>query len=224
MSASGSQGSATVPGRAQWYFDVLSPYSYLHLHLLPQLPPGLQIDYVPVLLAALLNHHGQRGPAEIPAKRPILFRDMLWRAQRLGIPLKFPPRMPFNPLRAMRLLVALGPERAQVVTAFEAVFARGADLEDPDEWRFLCTALGVADAEALIESRDARQRLRSNTEAAIARGVFGVPTLAIGQQLFWGSDTLDMTLDFLRDPQIFATPEMQRAATLPVGVVRKPPG
>ena len=72
-----------------------------------------------------------------------------------------------------------------------------------------------------IASADVKDGLRANTEAAIARGVFGVPTLAIGEDLFWGFDTLGMVRDYLADPELFQTAEMQRLGTLDYGVPRR---
>jgi hypothetical protein len=66
-----------------------------------------------------------------------------------------------------------------------------------------------------------KQRLRDNTEWAIGRGVFGVPTLLIDEETFWGLDALDMALDYLEDPQLFSDSEMQRLDRMPIGVVRR---
>ena len=73
-----------------------------------------------------------------------------------------------------------------------------------------------------LAAPELKQKLRDNTNWAIERGVFGVPTLLIGDEAFWGHDAFDMTLDYLRDPQGFETPEMQRVDSLPYGTVRRP--
>ena len=83
-----------------WYFDFVSPYSYISLHRLPEL--DARIVYKPVLFAGLLNHWGQKGPAEIPAKRLWTYRYCAWRAGVLGIPFRFPAAHPFNPLQHLR--------------------------------------------------------------------------------------------------------------------------
>lgn len=87
----------------RWYFDFVSPYSYLHWQKLKQLPQFAQIQTVPIAFGAVLHHLGNLGPAEIPAKRRFMYRQLLWTAQAEGTPLRFPPGHPFNPLSALRL-------------------------------------------------------------------------------------------------------------------------
>ena len=84
---------------ADWYFDFLSPFSYLQLVQFDRLPPDLEITYRPVLFAGLLGHWEHKGPAEIPAKRVHTYRWCHWYAARHGIPFRMPPAHPFNPLR-----------------------------------------------------------------------------------------------------------------------------
>ena len=92
--------------KISWVFDFISPYSYLSFQQLPALPAGTQLELVPVLFAGLLNHFGQLGPAEVAPKRRFTYRFVLWRARRMGLPLKVPPAHPFNPLSALRLAIA----------------------------------------------------------------------------------------------------------------------
>src|ERR1700754_987264 len=87
------------------YFDFISPYAYLAWTQLPGLAArhGCTIEPIPVLFAALLEHHGTRGPAEVPAKRRYLLVDVAPKARALGVPVGLPPHHPFNPLLALRL-------------------------------------------------------------------------------------------------------------------------
>jgi hypothetical protein len=103
---------------AIWYFDVISPYAYLHLKQFPRLPADLAIEYRPVLFAGLLKHWGTKGPAELPAKRVHTYRQAVWFAHELGVPFRMPPRHPFNPLKVLRLIIGLGASRAVVETAW----------------------------------------------------------------------------------------------------------
>src|SRR6266513_5445760 len=89
-----------------WYFDFVSPYSYIALHRLGEL--SHPVIYKPVLFAGLLNHWGQKGPAEIPAKRRWTYRWCTWWAKELGVPFRFPAAHPFNPLQHLRLALASG--------------------------------------------------------------------------------------------------------------------
>jgi 2-hydroxychromene-2-carboxylate isomerase len=206
--------------KISWVFDLISPYSYLGLKQLPLLPAGTQLELVPVLFAGLLNHHGQVGNAEIASKRRFTYRFVLWRARKMGVPLKMPPAHPFNPLSALRLVIAAGSDRRPVETAFDFVFGQGRDVADPAVLADLARELGVADVQAALNDPAVKQTLRTNTEWAIERGVFGVPTFVIGAELFWGHDALDMAVDYLRDPAGFNDREMSRIDDLPVGVIR----
>jgi 2-hydroxychromene-2-carboxylate isomerase len=207
--------------RVSWVFDVVSPFAYLAFPRLAQLPPDVQLEMVPVLLAGLLDHFGQLGPAEVPSKRRFTYRFVLWRARRLGIPLRFPPAHPFNPLAALRLIIAAGSTRRAAGTVLDSVFRDGRDVSAPAVIADLARVLGVADPQAALSDPDIKQRLRANTEWASSRGVFGVPTLVIADEFFWGHDAIDMALDYLRQPQQFQDREMLAADTLPVAVVRR---
>src|SRR5207249_4672726 len=90
-----------------WYFDFISPYSYLQLEQMPRWPEGVVLVAKPILFAALLDHWGQKGPAEIPVKRAFTYSQVQWLGDRAGIPFRFPPRHPFNPVSVLRLAVAL---------------------------------------------------------------------------------------------------------------------
>src|SRR5690242_18810442 len=83
-------GARSPMRQVNWYFDFISPYSYFGLYELERLGGGVRVDYRPVLFAAMLNHWGQRGPAEIPAKRTWTYRWCTWYAAQHGIPFKFP--------------------------------------------------------------------------------------------------------------------------------------
>jgi 2-hydroxychromene-2-carboxylate isomerase len=216
-------GAAPAPVRVAWVFDVISPFAYLALPRLEELPAGVELVVVPVLLAALLDHFGQRGPAEIPSKRRFTYRFVLWRARRLGLPLRMPPAHPFNPLAALRLIIAAGSDRRAAETVLKAVFGEGRDLTDQAVIADLAAQLGVADPQRALADAAVKQRLRENTLWASAQGVFGVPTLLIGEELFWGHDAFDMALDYLSRPQSFADPDMRALDSLPIGAARALP-
>lgn len=204
--------------KVSWVFDIISPFAYLSFRELERLPAGVELEYVPVLLAAVLSHFGQIGPAEIPSKRRFTYRFVLWRARRLGLPMRFPPAHPFNPLAALRLVIAAGGDRRAAGTVLDAVFRDGRDVSDASVIAALARELGVADPERAVSDPAVKQRLRANTEWAIAHGVFGVPTLVIGEELFWGQDAFGMALDYLNNPESFRG--MEGIEKLPVGAVR----
>ena len=208
---------------ADWYFDFLSPFSYLQLVQFDRLPPDLEITYRPVLFAGLLGHWEHKGPAEIPAKRVHTYRWCHWYAARHGIPFRMPPAHPFNPLRPLRLAVAQGAEPALIRAIFDAIWAEGRDLSRDDEWQGLTERLAIADADEAIARPEVKEALKKSTEEAARRGVFGVPTFAIGGELFWGLDATDLVLDYLNDPGLLETGEYARIANLPIAQARKLP-
>jgi len=204
-----------------WYFDFISPFSYLQSERLDTLGPRASIRLRPVLFAAILSSNAHKGPAEIPAKRVFTYRFVLWQARRLGIPLKFPPEHPFNPLPLLRLAIACDCARDAVARIFRFVWRDGRLPDLPIEWAELTDELGIVDADARIADAEVKEQLRRNTDEAIARGVFGVPTLAVGNELFWGVDATDMARDFIAAGCRYVDPEYDRVVTLPAGAVRK---
>jgi 2-hydroxychromene-2-carboxylate isomerase len=205
---------------ATLYFDTVSPFAYLMWKSLQRTPFGQRIRPVPVVFGAILQHWGQLGPAEIGPKRLHTYRYCQWLAGQEGIPFRFPPAHPFRSLASLRLIAALDNSEMAITTVFDAIFMEGLDLADTRVLAGIGQRLGIDDVPALITAKEAAARLRANTEAAIAQGVFGVPTLAVRGQLFWGFDALPMARHYLRAPDMFAQPEMMRLAELPVGISR----
>jgi 2-hydroxychromene-2-carboxylate isomerase len=206
---------------ADWYFDFISPFSYLQCEQLPLLERRLDIRYRPVLFAGLLKAWGHKGPAEIAAKRRFTYRFVVWQAARLGIPLKFPPAHPFNPLPLLRLAIACDCQPEAIRQIFRFVWRDGRLGDLPIEWAELIDRLQRPGLDTLIASSEVKDRLRQNTDQAVARGVFGVPTLVIGDEMFWGADATGMALDYVEGGYRFDDPEMARAAEVPVGVERE---
>ena len=204
-----------MPASVDWYFDFVSPFSYLALHRLKEI--SRNIVYRPVLFAGLLNHFGQKGPAEIPAKRRWTYRWCAWQARELGIPFRFPAEHPFNPLQHLRLALACDCRPDAVKRIFDAVWTSGANATDPARFQALCDELGVR-TEDLAHVKDL---LRRNTEEAAARGVFGVPSFVAHGEVFWGADSIDFVKAFLKDEAVLRNDEMRRIDALPFGAARK---
>jgi 2-hydroxychromene-2-carboxylate isomerase len=206
---------------ADWYFDFVSPFAYLQSEQLASLAPKLALRYRPVLFAGLLAAHGQKGPAEIPAKRTFTYRHVLWLAKRQGIVLKLPPEHPFNPLPLLRLALACDCAPDAIHRIFRFVWRDGRLPDLPIEWAELTHGLGIADAHTRIADPEVKAALRRATDEAIARGVFGVPTLAIGGELFWGADATQMAADYAAAGCRWTDPENARVLDLPVGAARR---
>ena len=203
----------------RWYFDFISPFAYLQLHRLRSAGVLDRIEARPILFAAVLDAIGNRGPAEIDHKRLFTYRFVQWQAGQMGLPLRFPPAHPFNPLTALRLCHALGSGWDVVAAIFEYIWAQGGDPTDAQALDALARRHG-ADNASVANAPEVKLALRSATDEALARGVFGVPTLAVGDQLFWGQDATGLALAVADDPQLLETGEMARFATLPIGVTR----
>jgi 2-hydroxychromene-2-carboxylate isomerase len=206
---------------ADWYFDYVSPYAYLQLEAFDRLPADIEIHMKPVLFAGLLGHWDNMGPAEIPAKRRQTYRYSHWLAQKRGVPFKAPPRHPFNPLAILRLSIALDSDIDAIRAIFRHVWGTGHDGQDPVSLKPLARSLGVDDLETRISDPAVKDQLRRNTEDAVARGVFGIPTFAIDGELFWGDDVTDMMLDFLENPNLFKQGDLARLTELPIAAQRK---
>jgi len=205
---------------AQWYFDFISPFSYLQLRKLHEWHARFAITPVPIAFGAVLKHHGQLGPAEIPGKREFTYRLVQWQAEQAGIMLRFPPAHPFNPLAALRLCIAAGTTWEAIQKIFDHLWRDGCAGATAAELTDVARRLGIDDVENATNAADVKSELRANTEAAIAAGVFGVPTLRVGDELFWGNDATPMIEEWLAKPDRFASAEYQRIAALPVGVER----
>jgi 2-hydroxychromene-2-carboxylate isomerase len=183
------------PPAIRFYFDYISSNAYLAWLELPKLAVkhGRRIETVPTLFAGLLGAHGQLGPAEVPAKAAWMFRNNLRKAALLGVPLNAPIHHPFKPLLALRAsaIPASEEERARAITAlFRAVWVERQHVSEPAVVGRVLDAAGLPGAQLVEEASaaPAKARLRADTDAAIACGVFGVPTMIVGDALFWGYD------------------------------------
>ncbi len=207
-----------------FWFDPVSPYAWLAFERLPEALAGLSynVAYRPVLFGALLKHFEHKGPAEIEPKRAWTFRQVHWLAHRAGVPLDTPARHPFNPIALSRLAWAtapagMTPSRHTCETILRHVWIGGADAEAPERM----TALREQLMPRLDPASDeAKQRLRDSTDAAIARGLFGVPTITVGDKLFWGFDALEMVVACLRGDAWFDAPHWDREGATRPGLKR----
>jgi 2-hydroxychromene-2-carboxylate isomerase len=211
----------------RFYFDFVSPYAYLaftQIHAVAS-RAGREVELTPILFAALLDAHGTLGPAEVPAKRVYIFKDILRGAHALGVTLAPPPAHPFNPLLALRAAsTEMSPgERKRLVTGlFAAVWGGGPGVVEASVVARIATEAGL-DGDAVVRlasSPEAKQRVRERTDEAIALGVFGVPTTRVDGELFWGLDALAHAERRMRgdDP---VTPELlARVRDVPAQSVR----
>lgn len=206
--------------RTFWYFDFISPFAYLQLPRIRELAQRYPITPRPIVLAAVLRHHGQLGPSEIPGKREFTYRMVQWTAETSGVALRFPPAHPFNPLAALRLATACGSSWDAITAIFRHIWMQGLAAEDAADLAGVASELGIVDLDSAISSASTKQELRTSTEEAIAAGVFGVPTLRVGNRLLWGNDATPMFEKMLVDPDYFERGEYARIEALPAAVER----
>lgn len=204
-----------------FYLDFISPYSYLAFEKLPQTLMGLSysVTYRPVLLGALLRHHGLMGPAEVPAKREWTYRHVQWLGHQQGVPLEMPKAHPFNPLPLLRLAIASAdggdPGRYVCETLLHHVWRSGADVLDPQRMQALRDQLAPS-----LDPDDAavKSRLRENTDEALGLGVFGVPAMVVDGRMFWGFDSLEMLRAYLDGHDWFEGKGWHAASQRPSGL------
>jgi 2-hydroxychromene-2-carboxylate isomerase len=207
-----------------FYLDFISPYAYLAFEQLPLQLMGhsYSVSYKPVLLGALLQHHGQLGPAEIAPKREWTYRHVQWLGHANQLELQMPAVHPFNPLPLLRLAVACGgeqgtPNRFVCETLLRHVWRGGADALDAARLQALMALLAPGRA---ADSDEVKAQLRAHTDEAAAQGVFGVPTLMVDERLFWGFDALPMLRAYLDGDPWFNGPGWD-VSRIAVGALRK---
>ncbi len=220
-----------------FYFDVISPYAWLAFKALPATLKGIEhrVHYHPVVFGAMLKHHGQLGPAELPGKRDWTYRQVMWLAKQQGTVLQMPASHPFNSLALQRMAVATSPNgepaREVVQAIFEHVWCSGLEATDANRVAELQTHLTQImqlrqqtepNFQMDIQAPEVKQKLQQQTQAAIDLGLFGVPSMVVDGQVFWGQDALPMLRAYLEGDAWFESSEWLDVGQLPVGVRRTP--
>ncbi|MBU3738231.1 MAG: 2-hydroxychromene-2-carboxylate isomerase [Rhodoferax sp.] len=190
----------------EFLFDVGSPAAYLAWTQLPSLcaQTGASLTLRPLLLGGLFQATGNRAPIEVPAKGRYLFTDLARFAQRYRVPFRFNPHFPIQTLTLMRMATGLQLRQDPDLTrlcdlAFRAIWVDGLALGDASVLGATLQAGGF-DADALMRraaESAVKEALRTQTEQAVQRGVFGAPTFFVGDQMFWGQDRLDFVREAL---------------------------
>lgn len=184
----------------KFYFDPISPFAWLATKQIARIEAaGVRVELEPILFAAMLNAHGQKGPAEIPAKKELTFRDVMRQAKAQGLRFVGPPGHPFNPLTALRVATAIADQNERkrfVIALFEAIWEAGLNPHDPAAIAAVIERCDLNSATLLDAAATpaVKQALAENTERAIAAGIFGVPSFVYQGELFWGADRIDSLL------------------------------
>jgi 2-hydroxychromene-2-carboxylate isomerase len=215
-----------------FYFDVISPYAWLAFKALPSAFEGIahRVHYHPVVFGAMLKHHGQLGPAELPGKRDWTYRQVMWLAKQHGTVLQMPASHPFNSLALQRMAVAASsngePAREVVEAIFKHVWCSGLEATDANRMAELQAQLtqwmqqSQPNFQIDIQAPEVKQKLQQQTQAAIDLGLFGVPSMVVDGQVFWGQDALPMLRAYLEGDAWFQSSDWRDVGQLPVGVRR----
>jgi 2-hydroxychromene-2-carboxylate isomerase len=198
--------------KAYFYYDIISPYVYFFLKSRKVLEEKLELIPIPIFFPGLLRLQDNRGPAEVAEKRIHTYQFCVWKAQQLKLPFQFPNRHPFASAPAQRLLLQNKADLAMLDKAFDFVWGQGHDPEL--EWEDFCEAIGLPKNTPKPQDEQIKKALIDTTQTAANHGVFGVPSLRINEQVFWGNDSIDWALEYLNKPEMFSEKEFQRARSV----------
>jgi 2-hydroxychromene-2-carboxylate isomerase len=191
--------------RLEYFFDYVSPFSYLADTQLPALVKrtGAEIIYRPFLLGGVMQASKNSPPITVPNKGKYMFADLSRWAARYGVEINPNPHFPVNTLHAMRAaVVALSDKRFPAFhrAMFRGVWVEGKNLGDEAVLSAAIDGSGLDGAAILARAREqgVKDTLRRNSEEAVERGAFGAPTFFVGEEMFWGNDRLDFVEEALR--------------------------
>lgn len=181
--------------KIHFYFDYISHNAYIAWTQLPKLEKTYDVTFkaIPVLFGAFLKHNGVLGPAEVPPKNKWMAKDVIRKAKRLGVPFSPPASHPFNPLLSLRATCAIptGSDPNTLIDAlFKATWAESRDITQSEVVAKVADGVGFDGAHLVAQTQDPmiKRKLIENTQNAIELGVFGVPTMVIDEEIFWGYD------------------------------------
>ena len=192
--------------QAEFFFDFGSPTSYLAWTQLPGLvaEAGAELRWRPMLLGGVFKATGNASPVTVPAKGRWMFQDMARWARRYGVPLAMNPHFPINTLTLMRGAVGLQMRQPAdferyVEAVYRAMWAQPVNMGDPAVMAEVLQRAGFDPAAfvALAGDAEVKAALVANTDEAVARGVFGAPTVFVGEQMFFGQDRLEFVREAL---------------------------
>ncbi|NKB47749.1 MAG: 2-hydroxychromene-2-carboxylate isomerase [Alphaproteobacteria bacterium] len=185
----------------EFLFDVVSPTAYLAYKRLPEIAErtGAAIAWTPIFLGGIMQATGNSPPGTVPAKGQYMDRDMVRCATRYDIPFTLNVYFPVNTLALQRAAVAILDQAGEdtfrrfIDACFQAIWADGANMGDPDVAGEILSAAGFDAADLLTRASDPaiKKKLKAITDGAVARGVFGAPTFFVGDEMYFGQDRLD---------------------------------
>lgn len=184
----------------EFFFDVGSPYSYLAYHQLPKIAQARNANILwrPMLLGGVFQATGNASPVTVPLKAAYSQVDLERWARHFNVTFNQNPHFPINTLQLMRGAVAMqmrsNDEFHRYLSAiFSAMFEHPRNLGIPEEVAAVLEGAGISPLLflELIKDDKVKAKLKSDTEEAVARGVFGAPTFFVGSDMYWGQDRLE---------------------------------
>lgn len=178
--------------KIEFYFDFLSPYSYLAWTWVRSTP--YEFEFYPVSMATIIASYDTKGPAQIEPKRNYLFKDLLRATKMNNIPFTTPKHLPFNSLYALRLALigTAGDKQKEIIDAiYRAGWEKGLDIGSDDVLKEILKENNLYSDDLIekMESKNARIELKANVERALQRELFGVPSFVVDGEMFWGYDS-----------------------------------
>jgi len=188
----------------EFFFDFVSPTAYIAHQVLPRITKaaGAELKYRPMFLGGVMKATGNSPPALVPAKGAWMGPDLARWCKKYGVEFQFNPHFPVNTLAIMRGACALMEDDVfptYVNAMFDAVWSDAKNMSDPEEIAKVVSSIGL-DAEAfaaMTQKLENKQALKKNTDEAVERGVFGAPSIFIGEDLYFGQDRLFMVAEAL---------------------------
>jgi 2-hydroxychromene-2-carboxylate isomerase len=181
--------------KIDFYFDFLSPYSYVAWTWVRTQSEFFDFNFIPVSIPKIISTYGTLGPAQIKPKRNYLFKDLIRYTTLHNIPFTTPLNLPFNSLYALRLSLLSVAEKSQrsiIDAIFRAGWEEGQDIGNDDILKNILKNKNI-EVESLfkrMEDPTSRIELKKNIDLALTREVFGVPTFFVDDEMFWGNDSI----------------------------------
>ena len=182
-----------------FYFDFISPYTYLAYKKIQSLPKNIKINYKPILLGGLHNLEGITAPAFIRPKLKYMINDCLLIAKKNNFYFKWNSKFPINSLNIMRgyFVINLKNKDKYIETMFNAYWKDDLDISKEEILKPLLDQCKIDKNIFFKTIKDLviKENLKEATKNAHEKGIFGAPTFIVNNKIFWGQDRLEFALD-----------------------------
>ena len=185
----------------EFYFDFISPYSFLAHEKIKKLENKnlIKIKYKPILLGGLHNLHGIKAPAFIPSKAKFLVRDCKLIAEKNNYKFKFNSYFPIKTLNLMRgIFIAQEDqiEKIYINNIFNSIWRDGLNMNDQVVIEKILKNTEINPKTFLLRAsnQNIKNLLKKKTDEAFEKGIFGAPTFFVNNKIFWGQDRIEFAV------------------------------